>query len=120
MTDETPILDQAVLGELRESVGGDDEFVTELVGAYMAESPANMADLVAAVNAGDAAAAVRPSHTLKSSSAALGAMRLSEICRGIEMASREGSVEGLTSQVDEAQKAWNATVEALSAAGLVR
>ena len=39
---------------------------------------------------GDAAAIVRPAHTLKSSSAALGALRLAQIAREIEMAGRAG------------------------------
>ena len=43
------------------------------------------------------AAIVRPAHTLKSSSAALGAMRLAQIAREIEMAGRAGD-DGLASR----------------------
>lgn len=119
MTDDTPLLDHAILSELRESVGGDDAFVVELVGAYLAEGQGHVNDMFAAAAAGDAAAVVRPSHTLKSSSAALGAMRLAAICRAIEASGRDGRAEGLAAQVEEAQQVWEATVEALSAAGLV-
>jgi HPt (histidine-containing phosphotransfer) domain-containing protein len=118
MNEEIALLDQAVVSELRESVGGDNAFVVELVGAYLAEGQDHIDAMLAAAAGGDAAAIVRPSHTLKSSSASLGAMRLAAICRGIEMAGREGRSEGLAAQVSEAQQVWHETVAALKAAGL--
>src|SRR3954466_13181625 len=98
MTDEAPVLDPAVLDELRDSVGGDEEFIADLVATYVNEGSGHLSEMHAAAAAGDAAAIVRPAHTLKSSSAALGAMRLSQIARDIEFAGREGAVEGRTGQ----------------------
>ena len=43
MTDDAPILDESVLDELRESVGGDEEFVADLVATYVAEGREHMA-----------------------------------------------------------------------------
>lgn len=120
MSDEAPLLDKAVLEELSESVGGDEEFVRELVDAYLVEGQGHIDEMFAAVGATDTTAIVRPAHTLKSSSAAIGAVRLADICRNIEMAGREGRTDGLAAQVDEAQQAWIATVEALTEAGLVQ
>ena len=37
MTDEAPVLDPAVLDELRDSVGGDEEFIADLVATYVNE-----------------------------------------------------------------------------------
>ena len=81
---EVPVLDQTVVDELRESVGGDDDFVRELVATYVEEARTHVDGMTDAATAGDSAAIVRPAHTLKSTSASIGAMRLSAICRDIE------------------------------------
>jgi HPt (histidine-containing phosphotransfer) domain-containing protein len=120
MNSETPVIDDNVIAELRESVGGDESFVAELAATYLAEGPGYLQALEAAVASGDVAGAVRPAHTLKSSSASLGAMRLSEISRGIEYAAREGRADGLSAAVEEAKAAWEATVAAMQERGLAR
>ena len=71
-----------------------------------------------AVASNDPAAIVRPAHTLKSSSATLGAMRLSGISRGIEEAGRAGRAEGMAAAVEWARVTWTETIEALRTAGL--
>lgn len=118
MSSESPVLDDNVLAELRESVGGDDAFVADLASTYLAEGPGHMQALEDAVARGDVAGAVRPAHTLKSSSASLGAMRLSEISRGIELAAREGRSDGLAQAVEKAKAAWAETVAAMQQRGL--
>lgn len=115
---DVPILDDAVLAELRESTGGDDDFVRELVDAYVGEATGYLEAMTSAAAAADVAAIVRPAHTLKSSSATMGAMRLSAICRGIEEAGRAGRADGLAGDVAAAHAAWAATLEALTTAGL--
>jgi HPt (histidine-containing phosphotransfer) domain-containing protein len=112
------LLDDAVLAELRSVTGGDDAFILELVETYVAEGTANMEGMLAAAAAGDPAAIVRPAHTLKSSSASLGAMRLSAIARAIEEAGRAGASERLAEDVEQARSTWLATLEAFTAAGL--
>lgn len=114
MTDEQPLLDESVIAELQESVGGDDSFVAELASAYLAEGQGYIDAMVEAIQRGDVAAIVRPAHTLKSSSAALGAARLAQICREIEHAARDGRGEGLAVAVDEARAAWQSTVSAMT------
>ena len=116
----TPLLDQAVIDELRASVGDDDEFIADLVETYLAEGAVNLEGMLAAAAALDVAAVVRPAHTLKSSSASLGAMRLSAICRAIEEAGRAGDAASLRDDVDLANATWQATVAAFAAARLAR
>ena len=120
MADLAPVLDQSVLDELRESVGDDDAFIADLVATYLGESADHLAAMDAAAAAGDAAAIVRPAHTLKSSSAALGAMRLSVIARDIEIAGRAGNTADLPARVAEARAAWDETVREMRAAGLTK
>ena len=115
---DAPILDDAVLDELRESTGGDEDFVRELAEAYVSEATGYLGAMTDAVTAGDIAAIVRPAHTLKSSSATLGAMRLAGISRGIEEAGRAGHAEGMAAAVEQAHMTWTETLDALRAAGL--
>jgi HPt (histidine-containing phosphotransfer) domain-containing protein len=116
MTTEPELIDFAVVEELRDSVGGDDEFVKELVATYLAESPGYLDAIAAAAAQGDAAALVRPAHTLKSSSASIGAMRLSAVSKQLEFAAREGRID--QAGVAEAKALWPQTVAALGAAGM--
>ena len=116
--DGAPVLDQGVLDELRASIGDDDAFMFELIETYVSEGSANMAGLLAAAAAGDCAAIVRPAHTLKSTSASLGAMRLSAICRAIEEAGRQERAERLREDAELARATWDDTLAAFADAGL--
>jgi HPt (histidine-containing phosphotransfer) domain-containing protein len=116
MNDQPAILDRAVVAELRESVEGDEAFVRELVDAYLAESPGYLDAMATAAAEGDTAGVVRPAHTLKSSSAAVGAMRLAELSKRVEHAAREGRIEH--DAIAAARSLWSETVDALVAAGM--
>jgi HPt (histidine-containing phosphotransfer) domain-containing protein len=118
MSDDLPILDSSGLAELRASVGGDEAFVRDLVNTFLAEEPANLELVAAAAARGDAEAIIRPAHTLKSSAAAIGATRLSMICKSIEFAGREGRTADLAALTEQARTAWAQTVDALRAQGL--
>src|SRR5919106_789484 len=76
---DASVLDDAVLAELLTSTGEDVAFVRDLLETYLAETPEQLDAIRAAVASNDAAGLVRPAHTLKSSSATLGAMRLSSL-----------------------------------------
>jgi HPt (histidine-containing phosphotransfer) domain-containing protein len=115
---DEPLFDEAVVDELRAATGDDEAFILDLVETYLSEGEGQLLGMAAAVEARDPAAIVRPAHTLKSSSASVGAMRLSAVCRGIEEAGREGRADGLAREVELARTTWAETVEALTAAGL--
>jgi HPt (histidine-containing phosphotransfer) domain-containing protein len=115
---DEPVLDLNVIDELRASTGDDEAFLHELVEAYVAEVADHIAGITAAAAAGDAAAIVRPAHTLKSSSATFGAMRLAALCRRIEEAGRSGGTSGLGPDPEQVSAAWTETLMALRAAGL--
>jgi histidine phosphotransfer protein HptB len=113
---DAPIVDDRVLTELTESTGGDIGFVRELVETYIADTPAQLEAMTSAVEADDADALVRPAHTLKSSSATVGAMRLSSVARELEMAGRAGGLEAtVPGRLDEARAEWTAVEQAFAA-----
>jgi two-component system, sensor histidine kinase and response regulator len=107
-------LDEAVLNELRASVQGDRAFVVELIEAYLVDGAAHIEAIGAAVDAGDADALVRPAHTLKSSSATLGAARISATARELELLGRSGALgSGVGDLVGRVREDWPATAAAL-------
>lgn len=112
---DLPILDEATLVELRASVDGDTAFVVELIETYLADSPLQIAEIDAAAAADDAGSLVRPAHTLKSSSATVGAQRLAARSRHLEEAGRSGSVDDAATRGDiaELHTDWKAAAEAL-------
>jgi histidine phosphotransfer protein HptB len=112
---DLPILDDSTLAELLASVDGDTEFVVQLIETYLADAPQQLSAIDAAAAAANAVNLVRPAHTLKSSSATVGALRLAALSRRLEMAGRSGSLEDGTVRADlEALPGeWAATAEAL-------
>jgi histidine phosphotransfer protein HptB len=86
------MVDEQVLEELRASVGDDTSFVRDLIEAYLTDSAEQVVAIEAALAADDADALVRPAHTLKSSSATVGAVELSALARTLEKAGRSGTL----------------------------
>ena len=95
------VLDQAALDTLLQMVGGDADFVDELVDTFLADVPQQLAELRAAAASGTAADAVRPAHTLKGTAASIGARAVEALSRSIEEGARAGSVDGLEARVEE-------------------
>jgi HPt (histidine-containing phosphotransfer) domain-containing protein len=111
MPDET--LDRAALDELLETVGGDREFLVELIETYLGDSPGLLTDLSAGIAAGDAAAVRRAAHTLKSTSATFGATGLATTCREIEAAAAEDDLADLLPRVEGAAVEYEAVAAEL-------
>jgi len=114
-TDDTTTLDTSVLAALSESVGGDDAFVADLVETYLADGAIQLAAIDEAVRSSEAEALVRPAHTLKSSSRTVGANRLGELSRQIEVLGRSGSTTGADQLAAEARAEWTDIEAALRA-----
>jgi HPt (histidine-containing phosphotransfer) domain-containing protein len=113
---DVPIVDEAVLTELLASTGDDPTFLRELLDTYLAETPEQLDAITAAVAADDAALLVRPAHTLKSSSATLGAMGLSALARELEIVGRSGSLPpDVSEMLQSVSELWPSTVEELTA-----
>ena len=114
-TDDTTTLDTSVLAALSDSIGGDDAFVPDLVETYLVDGAVQLAAIGDAVRSGDAEALVRPAHTLKSSSRTIGANRLGELSRQIEVLGRSGSMSGARELAAEAHSEWTDVETALRA-----
>ena len=91
-------LDRSALLELREQLG-DAETVSTIVTTFLQSTPGLLATLRSAAGKGDAAEVRRAAHTLKSSSAMLGARALSAACAELERLSRLGDVGDAAARV---------------------
>ena len=86
-----PACDPAPLDDLLEAMGeAGPELVRSLVVTFLDEAPRLLAAAAEAEGAGRNKEVQRAAHSLKSSSAALGALRLSSACRELETAARDG------------------------------
>ena len=84
-----PVLNAAVLDELREVLGSE---VDKIIAVYLEDSPRLIAQLERAAVGNDPIALRVAAHTLKSSSANVGATTLSEAARDLEHGARDGTL----------------------------
>ena len=82
------IINEAVIGDLMDIMGDD---FCDLITVYLDDSPKSLRQLAKAVDRGTVPELIGPSHSLKSTSANLGALRLSELCKSLEHDARQGS-----------------------------
>lgn len=94
MTEGTgaPPIDRAALEGIRMLEGpGRQGLLEKVVSLYLADSQMHMERVRVSAEAGDTESLRRAAHTLKSSSANVGAAGVSEICRKIEAGIAEGN-----------------------------
>jgi CheY-like chemotaxis protein/anti-sigma regulatory factor (Ser/Thr protein kinase) len=107
--------DAAAHVTLRE-LGGDD-FLAEVVDAFLADAPALVATLRRALDQNDADELRRAAHTLKSNGSTLGAQRFSELCRELEQRAKSGRLDTASDLVGQVEQEYRPLEAAL--AGLV-
>ena len=94
-----PLLDEAAIAALRDpELGGDPEFLVEVVEAFLGDSPPRLQTLRASLEGGDAEAIGRAAHSLKGSCASLGAAQMAALCARLEAMGR-----GLAPNADAAE-----------------
>jgi HPt (histidine-containing phosphotransfer) domain-containing protein len=106
-------IDEAGFTQALELVGGDQEFLAELVETYKVDGVERIAEMRMALGAGSAPDLQRAAHTLKSSSATLGASDLAEACRVVEHAARAGELGGLGDRIEDIAGRFDVVVVAL-------
>ena len=74
---------------------GGVKLLREMIALYLENAPERLAAAEGGVAAGDAASTENALHSLKSSSAQLGALRLSRLCEEGETIARSGKLAGI-------------------------
>ena len=86
-----PVLQQQALDELRKlQSAGQPDVVERLLEVYLDSADQLVEEMQAGTKSGDAAQLQRAAHTLKSSSANIGALHLARCCRDLEGSARDG------------------------------
>jgi signal transduction histidine kinase/CheY-like chemotaxis protein len=118
---EEPSLDPAALEALRAmQVEGEPDLVEALVALYLEETPGLLATLRQATADGQPDRVRKAAHTLKSSSANLGAARLASLCADLEGRGRRGDLDGIESPLAELETEYQRVTAALAARRDVR
>jgi HPt (histidine-containing phosphotransfer) domain-containing protein len=84
------VIDPATFQDLKELMGAD--FISELVDSYCLETEALIKELRRAFSNQEAATVGRIAHSIKSSSASLGALAFSQQARQLEMTGKAGDL----------------------------
>lgn len=103
---EPDAIDVAVLDRLMESVGGDLEFLTELLQTFFADTPNLFGAMRAALVAGKAEDFRRAAHSLKSNGAGFGAMQLSRMAKELEEMGKAGDLDGAEARIARAEEEY--------------
>ena len=111
----TGILDPAAIKNLREMIGGDDDFLVELIDTFFADAPQMLSDMRQSLESGDAVVLHRAAHSLKSNSAEFGGMVLSDLCRKLEEMGKVGMLDGVAELVTQAEAEYEKVKVALEA-----
>ncbi len=85
-----------MLAGLRElQVKGDPDIIAEVGGLFIKHSPSKISAILQAAESGDAKGLQIAAHSLKSSSAYIGAMRLSALSKELEQMGRSNAMNGV-------------------------
>ncbi len=89
MTPSAPAINESIVNELIDVMGSE---FTSLVKVYLEDTPKNLGILTAAAERNDIQGMIAPAHSLKSTSANLGAMALSDLAKLIEHGARSSTL----------------------------
>jgi len=108
---QEPIIDQKIIDDLIDLMGVD--FIRELVDAFCEETPQLMTELRRALDGSDANTFRRLAHSIKSSSASLGALHFSSLARELESSGKQEQLTGLEPALDHLQVVYQQVEHAL-------
>ena len=112
MYDGFSILDA---GRLEEMVGGDEEFILEILQLYLDTSGPDVEALHRAAQTGAVDEVCRLAHTLKGASGNVGADAMMEMARRVELAAKEESTGPLLEEVERTRVVFGKTADRIRA-----
>lgn len=86
------MIDESVIATLKGSLGDDDAVIRQLIGLYISDSPPLVAGAVDALERRDMASLARAAHSLKSTSASMGATTVSSLARELELHAKQNEL----------------------------
>ena len=108
-------LDAGLVATLRTNLAAIPGGFVQVINAFLVDGEASLVELEESLKAGDAERLHRAARGLKSQSATVGAKVLAELCRELEVAGREGRLEGMLEPVTLARNEFEAAIPELYA-----
>lgn len=112
------VIDRAAIDKLLDMIGGDPEDLQELIDEFNEETPAIVATMDSAAQAGDMDALRIAVHGLKSNGRDMGALALADLCADLEHACKDGTVTDPVGQVSAIKAELTRATTALSGLSL--
>ena len=117
---DLPVIDSESIENLRSLNPGDgDEFLKEIIAIYLEDTPQRIAELEESLVGGDAPRFTRAAHSVKGSSANLGALAVRQVAEQLEHQSNKHGLENVTGlvaalklQFDRAQTEFSKLLQA--------
>ena len=98
------VLDPSAISRLEQLAGDDHGFLIEFIDTFLDSAPKMLGEMKQSLDDGDAERFRRAAHTFKSNSAALGAARLSELCKELEHLGKNGELGDAPGKVTQVQR----------------
>jgi two-component system sensor histidine kinase/response regulator len=110
-----PVLQQKPLDNIRSmQQPGSPSILNRIITIFLQESPNLLASIQQAVSEKDSTSLLEAAHSLKSSSANLGAVKLSAISRELEALGKADNIVLAGELLDKLESAYNRTISALT------
>ncbi len=104
-----PVIDQTVLDALQEALG-DEVVLRQLIDLFLQDAPEQVSAARNAHAAGDALVLARAAHSLKSTSATLGAMQVATAAAALEQCAKKGELPQVAALLSDIETALNAVI----------
>ncbi len=113
---DSSVIDPQAIENLRALNPGDnDEFLREIAGIFLEDTPLRIADLDQSAQAADVAKFTRAAHSIKGSSANLGAIALRALAEKLETQVRAEGLANVAGLVVQIKAEFDRTRSALNA-----
>lgn len=101
---DLPIIDPVAISNLRDLNPGDNgEFLREIVGIYLEDTPKRFDELKKSLAGGDAPTFARAAHTIKGSSSNVGAAALRAVAERLEHTAKNEGLAGVAAMLAECE-----------------
>jgi HPt (histidine-containing phosphotransfer) domain-containing protein len=112
---DSSVLDPKALRRLLATVGGEFEYLAELIDSFLDDAPKLLDELGQFAQTGDASGVRRVAHALKSNGADLGATAFTNQCKELEDLGKSGALNGAVERVARLQVEYGRVETALMA-----
>ena len=96
-------------------LGGDADLLARIAGAFLEQSPEQLAEIRGAVRSGEAQVLERAAHSLKGSAANFGAELLRQAAYDVEQAGRAGDLDAIDQLLDRLETELDKATQAIQA-----